>query len=166
MCLYLEENSTADIADTDITVYKVFINTIEYDHIPVFTYSGHTSDTLLPRNNVLLSPYKKMEYLLGGTYHVDDFKTQSDASELDDLEDQYKSEVHIGIHTFASREDAIMFAKFSWSAMANDLVVAECTIPKGTAMFKGVFFANMGAICKRAMLVSYASQTLTVNHLI
>ncbi|QDJ96585.1 hypothetical protein Xoosp13_399 [Xanthomonas phage Xoo-sp13] len=66
-----------------------------------------------------------------------------------------------GLHTFEKYEDAV---QMSISEKFNGIVV-ECTIPKGTRMFKGIFPVRAGfaAYAKYTQCGSYASEVLVVN---
>lgn len=121
MCLTIyTENSKeikADIAETDITCYKVL----------------KASRTIYTTNNHLIwfeTPYTGFLMKLGKTY-TDKAKVKREYNKDDAC-------LNIGggvFHSFKFFEDAISEVE-EW---AEGGVVVECTIPKGTKMYEGFF---------------------------
>ncbi|QDJ96586.1 hypothetical protein Xoosp13_400 [Xanthomonas phage Xoo-sp13] len=127
MCLRVDKNSVAQVSDEDITVYKIMLRQLDG----------------------FVSPY--MEYPFKyGSHTCEKFK---DYAVYNNLFSFNAPVVKYGFHTLTSVQTArAVVSTFD----GYDAVVVECTIPKGTKFFKG-----MWNHCK-----SYASDTLVINKII
>lgn len=138
MCLYVDNDSVSKTSDEDITVYKVLMVTEQYG-----TY---------------LSPYRKVPYELGMVRCPEFIHSSVPKTGL-----KFHAYVEIGIHTFANLDDAkLMVIPDNPLRLPYELIIMECTIPKGTAFFKGIFIRGIwGSKCD-----SYASEVLIVNKIV
>lgn len=138
MCLRLQNsNNTSHIAQEDITVYKLYRK----------------------KENHLISFYRLAKTDLGEQPRVE-MRKKVDYVGLDEIVEQ-------GYHSFTTLEDVSAFAKdHNYKASKQkltdsqeELVIHECTIPKGTEYYLGTFRWYFGL----TQAPSIASEQLTVG---
>ncbi|QDJ96584.1 hypothetical protein Xoosp13_398 [Xanthomonas phage Xoo-sp13] len=69
-------------------------------------------------------------------------------------------EVNLGIHTFTNLDDAKVLVSQNSVPRIFELVIVECTIPKGTPFFNGKWISATGPI------KSYACESLVLNKIV
>lgn len=177
MCLYIDKDAVALVAEEDIEVYKVL-----HYHKRCDGYWSQLG---------YWSPFQKYHYRLGvvhtselktwiktigsaedetsnAFYYTDYTSVRAIAFKSNDGESIQCNTVEEGLHTFANREDAMAYIvskHYLTKIMDKSIVykIVRCIIPKGSSYYKGFWpYSAPADSCASVdiAVVSYASSQL------
>ncbi len=158
MCLNLTNKFSPQVAEEDITVYKVLYKVYEFNEHYHLDWLGDrfkvTVGELLRDSVTYMSPYRYAPYQFGEMY-----KSVLGEPELDSSDMPHVYNVEEGLHSYANLEDAME----AISGARNEYgVVVKGRIPAGSAYYLGIFNRLFG----KDGVGSYASTELILDELV